>query len=49
MTAAVSTLEEFVAGATEHKGSWWPDWIEWLKGLGAKTVKAEGRTSARRG
>jgi polyhydroxyalkanoate synthase len=22
------TLDEFVAGATEHKGSWWPDWLE---------------------
>ena len=24
------TFDEFVAGATEHKGSWWPDWIAWL-------------------
>jgi polyhydroxyalkanoate synthase len=40
--AAAGTLGEFVAGATEHKGSWWPDWIQWLKGLGPKTVKAEG-------
>ena len=24
------TLEEFVAGATEHKGSWWPDWLRWI-------------------
>ena len=24
------TLDEFVAGATEHKGSWWPDWVSWL-------------------
>lgn len=23
-------FEEFVAGATEHKGSWWPDWLAWL-------------------
>ena len=22
--AAARTLDEFVAGATEHKGSWWP-------------------------
>ena len=36
------TLPEFVAAATEHKGSWWPDWISWLKSLGEKTVKAEG-------
>ena len=40
--AAAATLDEFVAGATEHKGSWWPDWIDWLKRLGARTVKAEG-------
>ena len=37
-----ATLDEFVAGASEHKGSWWPDWIEWLRGLSAKTVKPEG-------
>jgi len=37
-----TTLQEFIAYSTEHKGSWWPDWIQWLKGLGAKTVKAEG-------
>ncbi|QDP19808.1 PHA/PHB synthase family protein [Sphingomonas xanthus] len=39
---APASLDEFVAGATEHKGSWWPDWIEWLNGLDGKTVKAEG-------
>ncbi|MGY4397965.1 polyhydroxyalkanoate synthase [Sphingomonas sp. UYAg733] len=26
----VTTLAEFVAGATETKGSWWPDWLGWL-------------------
>ena len=31
-----STLQEFIAYSTEHKGSWWPDWIEWLKGLGRR-------------
>jgi polyhydroxyalkanoate synthase subunit PhaC len=36
------TLERFVAGAREHKGSWWPDWIEWLKAQAPKTVKAKG-------
>ncbi|WP_439532920.1 PHA/PHB synthase family protein [Polymorphobacter sp.] len=24
------TFEGFVSGATEHKGSWWPDWMAWL-------------------
>ncbi len=28
--AAVSSLAEFVEGATETKGSWWPDWISWI-------------------
>jgi len=25
------TPEEWFAGAAEHKGSWWPDWLEWIK------------------
>ena len=36
------TLDSFVAGATEHKGSWWPDWLQWLKGRSDKTVEAKG-------
>lgn len=36
------TLEDFIAGAAEHPGSWWPDWIEWLRGQGGKTVAAKG-------
>lgn len=36
------TLEEFVEGAEEHKGSWWPDWLDWLKGQNPKTVEAKG-------
>jgi len=39
---APASLDEFVAGATEHKGSWWPDWIEWLKKQAPKTVKTAG-------
>jgi polyhydroxyalkanoate synthase len=26
-----ATAEDWLAGATEHKGSWWPHWMEWLK------------------
>jgi polyhydroxyalkanoate synthase subunit PhaC len=40
--ASVGSLEDFIAGATETKGSWWPHWIIWLKGHGAKTVEADG-------
>jgi polyhydroxyalkanoate synthase len=36
------TLAEFVAGATETKGSWWPDWIGWLRGQDATEVKVKG-------
>ena len=36
------TLDEFVTGAKEHKGSWWPDWLEWLRNLDSRTVKAKG-------
>ncbi len=39
---AHTTLDDFVAGATETKGSWWPDWVEWLRALGAETVAADG-------
>nr|WP_294847665.1 class I poly(R)-hydroxyalkanoic acid synthase [uncultured Sphingomonas sp.] len=39
---AAPTLEDFVAGATETKGSWWPDWIVWLKDQAPSTVKADG-------
>ncbi len=37
-----TTLDDFVAGATETRGSWWPDWVEWLRALGAETVAADG-------
>jgi polyhydroxyalkanoate synthase len=25
------TAEEWFKGAKQHTGSWWKDWIEWLK------------------
>ncbi|MCL6741142.1 class I poly(R)-hydroxyalkanoic acid synthase [Sphingomonas sp. RB56-2] len=37
-----TTLQEFIAYSTEHKGSWWPDWIQWLNGQGHGKVKATG-------
>jgi polyhydroxyalkanoate synthase len=36
------SLESFIDGAAEHKGSWWPDWLEWLKQQAAEVVKADG-------
>jgi polyhydroxyalkanoate synthase subunit PhaC len=41
-TEGLESLEAFVEGATETKGSWWPHWIAWLKGQGGKTVPADG-------
>lgn len=37
------SLEAFIEGAKEHPGSWWPDWLEWLRSHGDKTVKATGK------
>lgn len=37
------TLASFVAGASEHPGSWWPYWLEWLREQDAATVKASGK------
>jgi polyhydroxyalkanoate synthase len=34
------TLEAFIAGAAETKGSWWPDWLAWLTPRSGKQVKA---------
>jgi len=37
------TLEEFIAGARETKGSWWPDWIGWIATLTPEKVAAKGK------
>ncbi|WP_435418580.1 class I poly(R)-hydroxyalkanoic acid synthase [Parerythrobacter aurantius] len=39
----VETLKQFRDGAVEHPGSWWPDWIEWIRAQGGKRVKAAGK------
>ncbi|MFK4870620.1 class I poly(R)-hydroxyalkanoic acid synthase, partial [Novosphingobium sp. ZW T3_23] len=41
--AQTDTLPEFVAGAREHPGSWWPHWAEWLRGLDDTEVAARGK------
>lgn len=37
-----ASLEAFMAGASETRGSWWPDWRAWLAGIDAATVPAQG-------
>ncbi len=39
--AGATNLDEFVAGAVETKGSWWPDWIKWIEALDAARVPAK--------
>ncbi len=38
--APVGNLDGWVAKAVEHPGSWWPDWLEWIKSQGDEEVKA---------
>lgn len=38
----VDSLEAFVAGAQETKGSWWPDWLAWLQVQAPKLIAADG-------
>jgi len=33
-------LADWLKGAQEHKGSWWPDWREWLQGIDAEEMPA---------
>ena len=33
--------ESWLAGATQHDGSWWPDWVEWVK------AHSDGEAAAR--
>ena len=40
---ARESLDEYVAGAQQHEGSWWPHWIGWIRELDPATVKATGK------
>ncbi|MEA1015566.1 class I poly(R)-hydroxyalkanoic acid synthase [Sphingosinicella sp. LY1275] len=40
--AMVASLDEFIAGATETKGSWWPDWRDWIERQAGTKVPATG-------
>ena len=41
--AEVGSLDEFREGAVEHPGSWWPDWVEWLRSQDDATVAAKAK------
>jgi polyhydroxyalkanoate synthase len=38
--AGAATIEEWRKGASEHPGSWWPDWDRWLAGLSGAKIAA---------
>jgi polyhydroxyalkanoate synthase len=33
-------LEGWIRNATEHRGSWWPDWVAWIKAQDTEEVEA---------
>jgi polyhydroxyalkanoate synthase subunit PhaC len=35
-----TTLTDWLKGAQEHRGSWWPDWRAWLSSIDAEQVPA---------
>ena len=37
------SLEAFIKSATEHPGSWWPHWLEWLEAQDNAIVPATGK------
>jgi polyhydroxyalkanoate synthase len=38
--AGATDIEKWKQGATEHPGSWWPDWDQWLSKLSGAKVPA---------
>ena len=44
--AGNGTLDKWLAKATEHPGSWWPDWMEWLKQHGAERYRPASPAAA---
>ena len=41
--APADSLDEFIAGASETPGSWWPNWLGWLRRQDQAEVPAKGR------
>ncbi|PKB14753.1 polyhydroxyalkanoate synthase [Novosphingobium kunmingense] len=41
--APADTFDQFIAGATESPGSWWPHWIEWIRACDDAELAAKGK------
>ncbi|MEM7687773.1 MAG: class I poly(R)-hydroxyalkanoic acid synthase [Pseudomonadota bacterium] len=37
------SLDAYIKGASEHPGSWWPHWLEWLEAQDSAKVPATGK------
>lgn len=42
-SSEAGSFDAFVAGATEHPGSWWPHWLGWLTEQDSAKVPATGK------
>lgn len=40
--SSAATLDDFVAGASETKGSWWPHWIGWISAQDSAKTAVKG-------
>lgn len=40
LSALPQTADQWFAGLSEHKGSWWPDWAKWLAARAGRQVLA---------
>jgi polyhydroxyalkanoate synthase len=45
--SGTASADDWLASATEVKGSWWPRWAEWLKQFGDGEVTARGRLGSK--
>ena len=45
--ALPATVDEWIAGAQEHPGSWWPHWAKWLKEKSGDMVPARDPTKGK--
>jgi polyhydroxyalkanoate synthase len=43
-----ATADEWLDGAVEHRGSWWPNWIDWLKARSGELITAPAKAGNRR-